>query len=292
MTKPKFDLYQHITDKIVKQLEQGTIPWIKPWKNSQQIQAGMPYNGKYGYMYNGINVMLLWAEGYDDDRWMTFKQIADMGGNVKKGESGTIVTFWKFIEEKDKETGEKTGKRIPFLKYSKVFNFEQTENIDESKLKAPEVVVNEDTDVLQFVENAGISVTHGGNKACFIPALNRVQMPNQKQFKEMAEYESTLLHEATHATGHKSRLDRDLNNRFGSNAYAFEELVAEIGSAYLCAMMNVQNNELQHTAYIQNWLEVLKNDKRAIFKASTLSKKAVEFLLSAQESEEVNDQAA
>ncbi len=274
MKKAKFDIYQIVTDRIVEALEGGSIPWLKPWKDGNNADPSMPFNATTGRAYNGVNVLLLWSMPYESNGWLTYKQAAACGGNVKKGEKSTLITYWQFFKEK--KNGVETGNSIPMLKYYKVFNVEQCENLE--KLKAIEPLEIETTSALELSQNNGACVKHGGNRAFFKPSADYIQMPPQANFNESNGYDCTLLHELTHWTGHKSRLERDFTGRFGDESYAFEELIAEMGSAFLCSMLNVEENILQHSSYIESWLKVLKNDKRAIFTASSQAKKATEFL--------------
>ncbi len=273
-TKKKVDVYQVVTDQIIEALEGGSIPWLKPWKDGNNADPSMPYNASTGRAYNGVNVLLLWSKPYESNGWLTFKQAADCGGNVKKGEKSTLITFWQFFKEK--KDGQETGQTIPMIKSYRVFNVEQCENLE--KLKDVQPVVAPDTDALDLAIASGATVKHGGNKAYFSPSADYIQMPPHANFKESTGYDSTLLHELTHWTGHKSRLERDFTGRFGDQSYAFEELVAEMGSAFLCTMLGVSECTLQHTAYLQSWLKVLKTDKRAIFTAASKAKQAAEFL--------------
>ncbi len=273
--KKKIDVYQAVTDRIIESLESGSIPWLKPWKDGNNADPSMPYNASTGRAYNGINVLLLWSMPYESNGWLTYNQAASCGGNVKKGEKSTLVTFWQFLKEKKK--GRETGRTIPMIKHFNVFNVEQCENLE--NLKTIEPIVIDNTDALTLAKNNGATVKHGGNKAFFKPSADYIQMPPQANFNESNDYDCTLLHELTHWTGHKARLERDFTGRFGDDAYAFEELVAEMGSAFLCCSLGVQENILQHTAYLQSWLKVLKADKRAIFTAASKAKAACESLL-------------
>lgn len=292
MAKAKRDIYQEVTNKIVSAMESGNIPWLKPWEHRKAATNIMvPHNASTGKTYNGINLMLLWADGfhYETQQYVTYKQAKAMGGNVKRGESGHLVVFWNWIEKKDKDTGE--IEKIPFLKHYTVFNLAQCENIDSNKIAAlPATNEINNTTVLEVAQANGASVIHGGNKAFFSPARDYIAMPHQEQFKEAALYDATLAHELTHWTGHKARLERDFTGRFGDAAYAFEELIAEMGSAFLCAQLNVELNTLQHAAYLQSWIKVLKQDKKAIFTASSKAKGACEYLL--EGAQQITQQAA
>lgn len=274
----KFDLYQTVTDKIIASIEQGTLPWVKPWKGDTRTgNASLPFNAVSGKNYRGVNLMLLSLAGMSDftsNAYVTYKQAQKLGGNVKKGETGYIVVFWSIVEKKD-SNGEKTN--IPMLRYSTVFNVDQCEGIDPSKIKSPIVPEVKSTSALQLAELNGAKVNHGGDKAFYAPLFDQITMPHQDQFKSEDDYNATLFHELTHWTGHKSRCNRDFANRFGSEAYAFEELVAEMGAAMLCANAGIEYTT-QHTAYIAGWLKVLKDDKRAIFTASKQAMLAVDSL--------------
>jgi len=272
----KTDIYQTVTDAMIAALEAGTAPWVKPWDST--TGSAMPHNGITGRNYNGINVLVLMLAqhkgGYGSNGWVTYNQAANAGGNVRRGEKGTHVVFWNFLEK------EKDGKleRIPMAKPFTVFNVEQCENLPVKVWEAP-TLSDDVADAL--VQAAGVKVVIGGNAACYIPAQDMVRMPPREAFKSLDGYRSTLLHEATHWTGHKSRLDRDFTGRFGTEAYAVEELIAELGAAFLCARLGVnQDGGLRHNAdYIGEWLKVLKQDKRAIFTASSAAQKASTFLM-------------
>ena len=283
----KKDIYQDVTDRIIAALESGQAPWVKPWAEGEN-QTGcslLPSNGISGNNYKGINTMLLWAgqmeKGYRSNTWVTFKQAGELGGNVMKGEKSTPIIYFQMLKRIDKETGEPV--QIPMLKQYYVFNIEQCENITSKKVKIPEPLEIGYTNALDFATRTGADIKHGGNEAFFTRQFDFIRMPHQEQFKTMTDYDGTLLHELTHWSGHKSRLERVFGARFGDNAYAFEELVAEIGSAFLCAQLGVVNannhTDLQNESYLAGWLKVLKSDKKAIFKASTLAQKACDYLI-------------
>ena len=272
-----FDLYQTITNKIVCALESGIVPWIKPWKDGMGYGTETaPFNGFTGNNYNGVNILLLGCSGYTSNVWLSFKQAALFGGSVKKGEKGSIIVFWKRKMKIDKKTGEE---KLSFvLLYHTVFNLEQCEGVDEARIKRPKTGTRTDTTATEVAATLGANVQHGGNVACFVPALDVIRMPVQDTFASMAAHDATLYHELTHWTAPKSRLDRDLSGRFGSESYAFEELVAELGSAFLCARAGIEQVS-QSAAYIQSWLKVLKGDKTAIYKASKLAQQAADFIM-------------
>lgn len=277
------DLYERITNTIVAELEKGTAPWLCPWK--QGAFAGMPKNGHTGKRYRGVNTMLLMCaaqqQGYRDARWLTFRQANMLGASVRKGERATHVIFYKTldVQSKDAATGETTGKRIPMLRSYCVFNAEQCTGIETRQTETPASPEIRYKQAQAFADRAGVEIRHGSDVACYSPSGDYVRMPNRSAFESEELYWGTVLHELVHATGHKSRLDRDLTGRFGSEAYAAEELVAEMGSAFLCGALDIEG-KLRHPEYLGAWLKILKGDKRAIFKASTLAQAAADFLLS------------
>ena len=277
----KRDVYQSVTDTIVSLLESDLPPWRKPWGQSKAIDSALPFNAATGRHYNGINVPLLWADaqesGYDSNGWLTYKQALDLGGHVRKGEHGQLVVFWKFQEVEDKHTGKK--KTVPFARGYTVFNVRQCDGLSGGKVgEIPSPV--EPDNVIAWAQSIGARIQHGGNRACFIPSHDLIQLPRPEQFPERAEYHATALHELTHWTGHKSRLDRTFGKRFGDDSYAFEELVAEMGSAFLCATIGIENAPLtQHASYLNGWLKILKSDNRAIFTAASHAQKATDYCL-------------
>ena len=290
MTMVKEDLYQKVTDAIVAELERGVAPWVRPWTTLDPRFGGGPINGYTARGYRGVNVWLLlitaMKKGYQDSRWFTFRQAQTLGAHVKKGEKSTMVIFWKQhrIQEASATTGEQEEKKIPFLRAYAVFNAEQCEGL------APQPKAEETARELRyqhaealFVKHA-VDIKHGGDQAFFSPILDFIQMPRLDAFESEEHYWGVKLHELTHWTGHKSRLDRDLSGRFRSEAYAAEELVAEMGSAFLCAQLGIEGH-LRHPEYIGNWLKVLKDDKRAVFKASSLAQAAADFVLDRKEEE-------
>lgn len=280
----KRDIYQEVTDRIVAALETGTVPWLRPWRDSKAGTALEPHNAVTGRPYNGINWLVLSCLPYTSTGWLTYKQATALGGNVRKGERGTQIVYWNF-QHRD----EATGKVIPFAKAYTVFNLEQCENLDASKIQAPQPATEGSTDVNAIARRVGAVVRHHGSKAFYSPSSDVVVMPDAAAFKSEHHYSSTLAHELTHWTGHTSRLARDFSGRFGNAAYAFEELVAEIGSAFTCARLGITLDGLQHADYVANWLKVLKDDKRAIFTAASKAKQACAFLLDTEEAEDAED---
>lgn len=272
----RLDPYQQITDRIVAALEQGTPPWVKPWR---QLGSGARLRNAVSHRpYHGINVFLLMAEPYADPRWLTFKQAKQLGGSVRKGEHGTKIVFWKMLRVKDEEREGKL-KTIPLLKLYTVFNVEQCDGLklkDREEPKLAEHERDEQLDAFVAATEARI-IEDAGDRACYIPSLDRIEMPALGAFKDRGAFYATELHELTHWTAHKDRCDRDLSGRFGNEAYAMEELVAELGAAFLCQRFEVDGT-LQHESYIASWLKVLKEDKRAIFTAASKARKACQWL--------------
>lgn len=284
------NIYTEVTEKIVAMLETGTAPWHKPWSDgSAVIKRPLRSNGK---AYKGINTLLLWSEteqhGYQSASWLTFAQAKKEGGHVKKGEKSTPVIFFKFIEIEDKETGE--PKKIPLLNYYRVFNADQCENLPEKYSKKGVIVSpamsnpdKPDEALESFLAGTQAVIRHGGNRAYFSPGNDYVQLPEFKFFESATRYYSVALHELTHWTGHKSRLDRIKATSFGSSDYAKEELVAELGAAFLCSELGINAEPREdHAHYLKSWLRVLKADNKAIFHAASQSESACEYLQSLQ----------
>jgi antirestriction protein ArdC len=293
-TNPRVDFYQRVTDKIIRDLDQGTRSWIKPWTTSPGHTAAARPLRHDGTPYTGVNVLILWSEAiersYTSAKWMTYRQAHALGGQIRKGEHGTTVVYAKTVEraEDDPETGKETIERIPLLRAYTVFNTEQIDGLPTQPEVQPTVIepVSSRIDrVDAFVAATTVTVVHRGNRACYIPSADRIEMPPYRQFidtptSSAAEgYYATLLHELIHWTASKHRCDRDIGKRFGDNAYAREELAAEIGAAFLCADLGIAlEPRADHAAYLSSWLAVLKSDKRAIFTAAAQAQKAVDWL--------------
>ena len=302
--QPRPDVYQQVTDRIIQYLEDGIRPWIKPWQAAHvagHVSRPLRYNGT---PYRGINTVMLWMAsmqaGYETPLWLTYKQAQSLGAQVRKGEKGAPVVYADtFRKEVTKDTGETetpspSYRRIPFLKAYTVFNAEQIEGLP-AHYNAKTEPLEPDARLSQgeaFIQQAGATISHGGDSAYFSPSGDYIQMPPYERFKNRDGYYNTLTHELTHWTGHESRLNRSLKNRFGSEAYAMEELVAELGSAFLCAELGITAEvRTDHADYLGHWLSVLKADKRAIFTASTQAQSAVDWLLPAASSSQPNDEA-
>lgn len=271
--KVRKDLYQEVTNSILKQLEKGVPPWIQPW-NAGKVT--LPENALTGKRYRGVNILLLWGsaaeKGFSSNRWMTFKQAQALGATVKKGEKSTLTVYFKMMTVEDQESGEE--KLIPFLKANQLFNAEQCEGLDLDNREQP---IFERSEIDAFVEKTGAVIRHGGPKAFYSVAGDAIQMPDREAFVSEDSYHATRFHELTHWTGASHRLNRIFGKRFGDKAYSMEELVAEMGSAFLCAELGV-TGELRHASYLQSWIDVLRADKKAIFTASKAAIKAAEYL--------------
>ena len=275
-----FDIYTAVTDRIVAQLEQGVIPWHKPWTG---IQSGA-ISGSTGKPYSLLNQMLLGKPG----EYYTFQQIQRLGGNVRKGEKSSIVVFWKQqpVKETNPNTGETTEKVIPILKYFNVFHVSQCNGIEpkviELEAYAPATDNTAESIIARYLERSGVKLEHiAGDEAYYRPGTDSVVLPLREQFPQMAEYYSTAFHELTHSTGHSSRLNRlKATVHFGNEEYSKEELVAEIGAAALLNHCGIETGaSLRNSAaYIQSWLNALRNDKRMIVSASGAAAKAFDLI--------------
>jgi antirestriction protein ArdC len=285
----KKDLYERVTAKIVASLEQGVRPWLKPWNAEHAAGRITRPLRSNGIPYQGINVLMLWGaaveRGYAAPIWMTFKQALELGGCVRKGERGNSVVYASTFNrtETDSDTGEESARDIPFLKDYTVFNVEQIDGLPAhfSAPAAPQLdPVQRIAQAERFFASTGASVRHGGNQAFYSVASDFVQMPFFETFRDAESYYATLAHELTHWTRHPSRLDRSFGRkRFGDEGYAMEELVAELGAAFLSADLSLTPEPRDdHAAYIGHWLNVLKNDKRAIFTAASHAQRAADFL--------------
>jgi len=287
-TTSRIDVYTRVTNRIIEELEQGVRPWFKPW--NAELAAGritrpLRHNGE---AYKGINILMLWAsaelQGFDCPFWLTFQQAKELGGFVKKGEHGSPVVYASTFKKKDEgKNGEEVDAEIPFLKQYTVFNASQCEELPEKyyavaepREATPERIERADT----FFANTKADVRTGGNRAFYAIDSDYVRMPPFETFRDAESHAATLAHELTHWTRHGSRLNREFGRkRWGDEGYAMEELVAELGSAFLCADLCITPEVREdHAAYIDNWLKVLKEDKRAVFSAASHASKAVDFL--------------
>ena len=272
----KIDIYAEITNRMIAEMEQGIIPWRQPWQ-----AAGAAISHTTGKAYSLLNQMLLRRAG----EYLTFKQVQQEGGYVRKGEKAHMVVFWKWLDKEDEETGE--VRQIPFLRYYNVFHVDQCEGIKARFAASHPHNANTDANaeaiITGYVEREGVKLDHmEGDRAFYQPAADRIVLPLLKQFTETAEYYGTAFHEIVHSTGHAKRLNRlDSTAFFGSELYSKEQLVAEIGAAALVnhAGLETAKSFRNSAAYVQNWLQVLKNDKRFIVSAAGKADKAVDLIL-------------
>ena len=270
------DLYQTITDRMIAEMETGVIPWRKPWMASRRAISHTT-----GKAYSLLNQMLLGKPG----EYLTFKQVQQEGGFIRKGEKAQMVVFWKWLDSKDEQTGE--IRQVPFLRYYSVFHLDQCEGITAKHSAMVEHPAEADATaeaiIADYVSREGVGLEYQeGDAAYYQPSLDRIVLPKLSQFTETAEFYSTAFHEMVHSTGHMKRLARlDATAHFGSEVYSKEELVAEIGSAALVhhVGLETEGSFRNSAAYIQNWLLVLKNDKRFIVSAAGKAEKAVNFIL-------------
>lgn len=284
----RVNLYDEVTARVVAELEAGRFPWVQPWGRAGGTGPGLPRNALTARPYSGVNVLILWGavieHGFPSQSWLTFRQAQEAGGCVRKGERGQTVVYADcFTPEAEKQRAERDGGEamaVPFLKRFTVFNVAQCEGLREGLASDPaplperEIVPAAEA----VIAASGVDFRIGGDKAFYAPGPDFVQVPPQPAFFEQVNYYRTCLHELTHATGHPSRLGRDLLNAFGSKDYAREELVAELGSAFLCAALGIEPT-VRHADYIGTWLDVLREDHRAIFRAASAASKAADWLL-------------
>ena len=280
----KTDAYEVVTQKVIDALEQGHIPWSKPWRS---VSGEVPTSLQTGKPYRGINVWTLSVEsvlrGYRSPYWVTFKQAKERGATVRKSEKGTQVVLWKPVRKSIEEDGERQERSYLILKYFTVFNAEQCDGLD---LPEPEPLPERnpieggEQIVREFVGCP--TIRHGGNSAHYSPALDYVQMPERGQFADSELYYHTLFHELSHSTGHESRLNRDSliqPKPYGSEDYSKEELVAEMAAAFLSGEAGIEV-EVEHTAgYIQSWLKVLSDDRKLLVSAAAQAQKASDHIL-------------
>ncbi len=282
------EIYEIVNKRITELLEEGTVPWRKPWLSTEG-----PRNLISKKPYRGINSFLLNASPYESDYWLTYKQTSDRGGQVRKGEKSTLVVFWKWLDRKESEGvvesdgQERTGK-IPLLRYYNVFNLDQVDGI--APPQEP-VITNPFTPIEQaelIIENMKCKprIQYGGNRAAYSPSFDLVKLPNREAFKSPEEFYNTAYHELSHATGHLSRLGRKgilEPSYFGSHDYSQEELVAEFGASMLCGVSGIELQTIENSAaYIQGWLKVLKNDKKLLVHAAAQAQKSSDFILNKQ----------
>lgn len=298
----KTDIYQKVTDKIIADLEQGELTWLKPWSAANmdgKITKPLRHNG---LAYSGINILMLWGAsieaGFLSPYWMTFKQAKELGAHVRKGERGNSVVYANTITKtEEQDDGSEEERKIPFMKGYSVFNVEQIEGLPEYYYTKPKAIIDSARRIQnaeEFFASTGADIRHGGNSAHYSGGSDHVQIPYFETFKSPEAYYATLAHELTHWTKHPKRLDREFGRkRWGDEGYAREELVAELGAAFLCADLALAPEpRADHAAYIQSWLKVLKGDKRAIFSAAAHAQRGADYLHSLQASAETKEGVA
>jgi antirestriction protein ArdC len=282
------DIHQTVTDRIVASIEAGTAPWLKPWSSAQAATRPLRSTGQ---PYNGVNVLTLWLDaeekGFSSPYWFGFQTALKMGACVRKGEKGSAIVYANRLvkTEEDPKTGDEKTRAIPFLKQSFVFNASQIDGLPEHFYQAAQPVDRDAPDARisrldDFFRHSGADIRHGGGRAYYRIDRDFVQMPEYEDFQSGESYYATLAHEMTHWTRHPTRLDRDMGKKtWGDAGYAIEELVAEMGAAFLCADLGITPEVREdHASYIASWLQVLRDDKRAIFTAASKASQAAEYL--------------
>lgn len=271
------NVYQQVTDRIIQQLENGALPWLKPWAADSSADKNFITQKPY----SGINTLILGMSGFNNPAWATYQQWASKGFQVKKGEKATQIVFFKPMSKTstNESSGELETSNFAILKTYAVFNAEQTDAellpLDIDSNAAP---FNPIPAIEQKLNDTGAIIKHGGDSAFYMPSKDYIQMPNKTAFNSEAHYYATAFHELSHWSGAKHRLDRQLDKgRYGNPAYAFEELVAEISAAFLCAEFKIEG-DLRHAGYIESWLKACRDDNKAIFKAAALAQKAADFI--------------
>lgn len=283
----RLGLYEEVTSRIIAELEEGQLPWVRPW-DSARCPCMMPRNAVSGRVYSGINVLILWCEAvereFTSQRWLTYRQAEAVGGHVRRGEKGTVICYAdRFTprDEAEKAAGEdREARTIAFLKRFVVFNLDQIEGLPErfdevDTVPDPVMAIAE---VDRLIAASGADFRIGGDEAYYSPKHDYVQVPPQAAFHEPVNWFRTALHEMGHWTGGKGRMDRDMSGRFGSAQYAREELIAEMTAAFTCAAFGIHPT-VRHSDYIGAWLEVMRADEKAIFRAASAASKAADFLL-------------
>lgn len=291
--KPSRDVYTEITNHIVEAIEKGADSFQMPW-HRDGFETELPCNAKTKNEYSGINILSLWVaemkHGYGTNLWGTYKQWKSLDAQVRKGEKGNPIVFYKEFEREAAGNPDETEK-YRVARASWVFNADQVDGFSAPKPETPDLVEIVEA-VEQAVKATNADIRHGGSKAFFTPSQDYIQMPDRERFagtetsSPTEAYYSTLLHELTHWSGHEKRLDRDMSKRFEGKGYAMEELVAELGASYLCSSLDVSNiPRPDHAAYIAHWLEVMKEDKKAVFTAASNASKATDYVLGFQGAE-------
>lgn len=285
------ETYSKVIETIVASLEKGVRPWIKDWNSQGNGAFPIRSNGK---RYRGINVLILWQaqaeNGYKHNQWLTFKQAQELGGNVRRGEHGEHIVYFKplLIKETDQVTGLETEKKIPLLKAYVVFNIDQIDNLPERfyKKTEPRQITEKARDevaekaISDCVSRFGLSVSFGGDRAFYRSSEDAIRLPEFDDFHSSEGYYATYLHELGHSTGHKTRLDRKLGNGFGTADYAYEELIAELTAAFCTVSIGISSEPAEnHASYLESWLGAIKKDPKYLFHAASAASKASDLIL-------------
>lgn len=283
----RVSLYDEVTARVVAEMEQGVVPWVRPWSRSA-APLGMPRSAASRKYYSGINILILWdaviRRGFANQEWLTFRQALSLGGHVRKGERGTTICFAdSFLPKGERERAKESGddpSSVPFLKRFTVFNVEQCEGLPAHITPPPNIYpeTEKHPEAEALISGSGATICETGGKAFYHLGEDFIRLPPRGSFLTPADFYCTALHELGHWTAHPTRLKRDLTARFGSTAYAREELIAELTSAFLCAHLGIIP-QVRHADYLANWLAVLKADNRAIFHAASQASKAADFVL-------------
>ncbi len=270
-------LSRTVTEDIIAELHAGAVPWVQPW-SSGKVAGLTPVNAATGRPYHGINIPLLWSaarrNSYDSHRWLTLKQANALGGRIRKGERGTEIVLVRTIPRASDDETDDEAAFVPLLRSYIVFNIAQVDGLVGADPDPPPVT---DSELDAFVAKTGAEIRFGDFHPAYLPLPDRIQMPPAAAFDDLPSNYATLFHELGHWTGHADRLDRDVANRFGSLAYAAEELIAELTAAFLCAEFGVRG-QLRHAGYIADWISLLESDHRALFTAASKAGQAAEYL--------------
>lgn len=280
-------MQESITAKIIESLKEGVPLWVKPWTADRSTAAvSLPTNAISGRAFSGINILQLWSaqmeRAYRSPLWCTFKQAQDIGARVKKGEKSTIVVYVNFLDHRDdKDKPADKRRKVAFLKTYLSFNLDQLENVPVAYLKPPAMLPPSEYKLAatRFAHDTGIdSINFGGTRAAYTPSIDQIQMPDLKCFISDEAFSGTLMHETIHASGHEKRLARKYGQRFGDEAYKLEELVAELGAAFLCAQLGIPPTTRSHASYIDHWIRQLGNDYTLLTKAASYASAGAAFM--------------
>lgn len=294
------DLYREITGRIVAALERGAPPWVRPWSS---VPEAIPMNAQTRRPYRGVNFTLLSltgaVKGYELNRWLTYRQALELGGQVRRGEEGSTVVFWQLrkvlatadARPQDEDPSNLPERVYPLLRAYTVFNVAQVDRLPKELSVAPKPTWQPEARAEELLLMSGATIRHGGSQAFYAPREDAIQLPPRQAFPAADAYYATALHELTHWTSPAGRCNRQLGQRFGDEAYAAEELIAEMGSAFLCAHCRI-DGQLQHPSYLGHWLKVLRADRRAIFVASSKAQQAADYILGLADPTRANARAA